>query len=98
MFRKFKQKPQDAFEGQADDAIQKQLVACLLDGLYRDGMKLKVMRDNTDTLNAAVKTASREQNLQKRFQVRLNQSKHEHADSIVRVKYLWKLTMPEIKV
>ena len=58
---------EDAFEGQGYDAIQKQLVGYFIDGLYRDGMKLKVMRDNPDTLNAAVTIASRERNLQKRI-------------------------------
>ena len=39
------------------------------------------MRDNSDTLNAAVTIASREQNLQKRFQLQLNQSKNEQVVS-----------------
>ena len=96
LLRKVKQKPQetiqvyaerllalgeDAFEGQTNDAVQKQLVGYFIDGLYQDNMKLKIMRDNPHTLNAAVTVASREQNLQKRFQLRLGQTKSESAES-----------------
>ena len=79
MLRKVKQKFQETVHAYAERLLA--LGEDFIDGLYRDGMKLEVMRDNPDTLNAAVTIASREQNLQKRFQLRLNQSKNEQAVS-----------------
>ena len=96
LLTKVKQKPQetiqvyaerlfalgeDAFEGQADDAIQRQLDGYFIEGLCDDGMKIKVMRENPDTFNAAVTITSKEQSLQKRFQLRLGQTKNETASS-----------------
>ena len=61
---------EDAFEGQGDAAIQRQLVGYFIDGLSQDYMKMKVMRENPDTFNDAVRVATSEQNLRKRFQLR----------------------------
>ena len=85
LLRKVKQKPQetiqvyaerllnlgeDAFEGQDNNAMQRQLVGYFIDGLHHDYMKMKVMRENPNTFNDAITAATREQNLRKRFQLR----------------------------
>ena len=75
----------DAFEDQPYDAVQKQLVGCFIDGLNRDSMKLRIMRDNPATHNEAILIATREQNLQKRFSLRTGQSKFESNESEGRV-------------
>ena len=51
-------------------AIERQLVDQFVDGLANDGMKMKVMRGNPNTLQAAVALAMEEQNLRKRFDLR----------------------------
>lgn len=65
---------EDAFEGQPQDAAQRQLVGYFIDGLCSDNLKLKVMRANSDTFADAVTVATREQNLQKRFVLRTGHS------------------------
>ncbi|MCG7884346.1 MAG: hypothetical protein JAY96_22495 [Candidatus Thiodiazotropha endolucinida] len=63
---------EDAFGGQGmlNQPIQDQLVGFFTDGLLMDFMKMKVMRDNPRTFQAAVDTALTEQNLRKRFNLR----------------------------
>ena len=61
---------EDAFEGQDRNAAQGQLIGYFIDGLKEDSLKLKIMRENPDTFQAAVAIATREQNLRKRFQLR----------------------------
>lgn len=64
---------EDAFQGQgpADlNAIKRQLVGFFIDGLAFDYLKMKVMRENPDRLQAAVHIAMSEQNLRKRFNLR----------------------------
>lgn len=83
LLRKVKQKPgetiqvyaerlmalsEDAFDnvGAADE----QLIGFFIDGLLHDYMKMKVMRENPATLQAAINTANAEQNLRRRFDLR----------------------------
>ena len=61
---------EDAFEGQDDASVQRQLIGYFIDGLLFDFMKMKRMRDNPNTFNDAVKSATGEQNLRKRFTLR----------------------------
>lgn len=60
---------EDAFND--DGVMQSQLVGYFIDGLAKDYMKMKVMRANPPTFNEALATATAEQNLRKRFQLRV---------------------------
>lgn len=64
---------EQAYGGQPQgnrDAAEAQLVGFFIDGLYLDGLKIKLLRDNPRDLNAAVNIAMAEQNLRKRFHLR----------------------------
>ena len=52
-------------------AIERQLVGFFADGLVHDYLKMRVMRENPATLQAAVASAITEQNLWKRFNLRI---------------------------
>ena len=66
---------EDAFNDVA--AADEQLVGFFVDGLSQDYMKMKVMRDNPATLQAAIAVANAEQNLRRRFDLRSgNQSQN----------------------
>ena len=71
---------EDAFEGQDVNAVQRQLVGYFIDGLREDNLKLKIMRENPDTFQAALATATREQNLRRRFQLRTGHSVTDKSD------------------
>ena len=64
---------EEAFTGQNGgvSAIERQLVGFFVDGFAYDYLKMKVMRENPTTLQAAVASAMTEQNLRKRFNLRL---------------------------
>ena len=64
---------EEAFIGQAGGttAIECQLVGFFIDGLAHDYLKMKVMRENPNTLQAAVTNAMNEQSLRKRFNLRV---------------------------
>ena len=64
---------EEAFTGQNGGvaAIERQLVWFFIDGLAHDNLKMKVMRENPATLQAAVASAMTEQNLRKRFNLRI---------------------------
>ena len=53
-------------------AVQRQLVGYLVDGLMQDDLKKRILRDGSATLEAAVGVAAAEENLQKKFALRLN--------------------------
>lgn len=65
---------EEAFAGQPRGvpAIERQIVGFFIDGLLHDYLKMKVMRENPETLEAAVACAMREQNLRTRFDLRTN--------------------------
>ena len=65
---------EDAFEGIGDEFVERQMVGLFIDGLYKDQMKLKIMRENPLRFVDAVMIATREQNLTKRFQLRTQNS------------------------
>ena len=52
----------DAFDNQQGQPVQRQLVDIFVDGLKEDQLKLKVFRENPNTLDAAITTATNEQN------------------------------------
>ena len=52
--------------------VESQLVGFFIDGLYHDFLRMKVMRENPKTFQAAVQSALAEQNLRKRFPLRTN--------------------------
>ena len=62
----------DAFQGQDGNnvAVERQLIGFFVDGLHHDYLRMKVMRDNPDNFQQAVRAALNEQNLRKRFQIR----------------------------
>ena len=49
---------------------ESQLVGFFIDGLFHDYLRMKVMREDPKTFQAAVQTALAEQNIRKRFQLR----------------------------
>lgn len=64
---------EDAYDGQNYNdlaIVEKQLIGIFTDGLAEDYLKIKVMRDNPQTLQAALISATGEQNLRVRFQLR----------------------------
>lgn len=112
LLRKVKQKPgenvqvyaerllalaEDAFVGLAGPAADRQMIGFFIDGLTFDYMKMKVMRENPATLQAAITAATNEQNLRKRFDLRSgNNSFHnnsyggstQHGDKPMEVDHL----------
>ncbi len=62
---------EDAFnDPNAQDVIEQQLIRFVIDGLYSDNLKMRIMRENPVRFQAAVLTAMQEQNLRKRFSLR----------------------------
>lgn len=63
---------EEAFQGQAGgiQGAERQLVGFFTDGLRDPPLRLKIMRDNPPTLQQAVRIATQEQNLRKRFSLR----------------------------
>ena len=62
----------DAFAKIDKVVVESQLFGFFIDGLYHDFLRMKVMRVNPKTFQAAVQSALAEHNLRKRFQVRIN--------------------------
>jgi len=68
---------EEAYAGVQDGgaaAIERQLIGFFIDGLAFDYLKMKVMRDNPLTLQAAITAAMNEQNPRKRFSLRSGHS------------------------
>lgn len=64
----------DSFPAETDrQTIERQLIGFFVDGLLQDSLKMKLMRDNPNTFQAAVNTALQEQNLRRRFNLRTHQ-------------------------
>lgn len=55
---------------QAQGVIETHLCGIFVDGLYSDRLRLKVMRDNPNTMTAAINSARLEFTLKQRFQLR----------------------------
>ena len=60
---------QEAFAGQQGGlgVVESQMIGFLVDGLYHDFLKMKVMCENSNTFQGAVTTAMNEQTLCRRF-------------------------------
>ena len=61
---------EEAFPNQQGPAIQRQLIDIFLDGLSEDYLKMKILRDNPNNLDAAIIAATNEQNVRTRFSLR----------------------------
>ena len=59
----------EAYQNQGGDAIERQLIEIFVDGLIQDHLKLKILRDQPDTLQGAIALATNEQNLRARVQM-----------------------------
>lgn len=57
---------EEAYNNQGGDAIERQLIDIFVDGLTNDQLKLKILRDHPETLQAAIGLATNEQNLRAR--------------------------------
>ena len=64
---------EEAFPGQQGAAIQRQQIDIFVDGLSEDQLRMKILRENPATLDAAITLATNEQNLRKRFSLRTRQ-------------------------
>ena len=58
-----------AFDNHGGDVVVKQLIDILADGLINDQLKMKILRDQPNTLQGAVALATKEQNLRARVQM-----------------------------
>ena len=58
-----------AYNNQGDDAVERQLIDIFVDGLTNDQLKMKILREEPNTLQGAVATATNEQNLRARVQM-----------------------------
>jgi hypothetical protein len=56
----------EAYHGANNAAIERQMTEIFIDGLKDEHLKLKLLRERPDTLNAAITSATLEQNLRKR--------------------------------
>ena len=63
---------EDAYDNQGDNAVERQLIDIFVDGLQNDQLKMKILRDQPNTLQGALVVASNEMNLRNR--VHLSQS------------------------
>ena len=60
---------EEAYDNQEGGAIERQLTDIFVDGLLNDQLKMKIRRDQTNTLQGAVATCTNEQNLRTRVQM-----------------------------
>lgn len=60
---------EEAYNNQGGGAIERQLIDIFVDGLLNDQLKMKILRDQPDTLQGAVATCTNEQNLRTRVQM-----------------------------
>lgn len=60
---------EEAYQNQGGDAVERQLIDIFVDGLTQDNLKLKILRDQPDTLQGAIAIATNEQNLRARVQM-----------------------------
>ena len=60
---------EEAYINQGGDAVERQLIDIFVDGLTNDKLKMKILREQPNTLQGAVATATNEQNLRARVQM-----------------------------
>ena len=59
----------DTYHNQGGDAVERQLIDIFVAGLNNDQLKMKILRDQPNTLQGAVGVATNEQNLRTRVQM-----------------------------
>ena len=57
---------EEAYGNQGGDAVERQLIDIFVDGMTNDQLKMKILRDRPDNLQAAIGIATNEQNLRAR--------------------------------
>lgn len=60
---------EEAYQNQGGDAVERQLIDIFVDGLTQDNLKMKILRDQPDTLQGAIAIATNEHNLRSRVQM-----------------------------
>lgn len=60
---------EEAYNNQGGNAVERQLIDIFVDGLLNDQLKMKILRDQPDTLQGAVLVATNEMNLRARVQL-----------------------------
>lgn len=60
---------EEAYDNQGGNAVERQLIDIFVDGLVNDQLKMKILRDQPNTLQGAVGIATNEQNLRVRVQM-----------------------------
>ena len=60
---------EEAYNNQGGNSVEGQLIDIFVDGLQNDQLKMKILRDQPDTLQGAVVIATTEQNLRNRVQL-----------------------------
>lgn len=60
---------EDAYHNQGGDAVERQLIDIFVDGLTQYNLKMKILRDEPDTLQGAIAIATNEHNLRARVHV-----------------------------
>ena len=60
---------EESYDNQGGDAIERQLIGIFVDGLLNYQLKMKILRDQPNTLQGAVATCTSEQNLRTRVQI-----------------------------
>ena len=60
---------EEVYNNQGGDAVERQLIDIFVDGLTNDQLKMNILREQPNTLQGAVATATNEQNLRARVQM-----------------------------
>ena len=60
---------EEAYDNQGGNAVERQLIDIFVDGLVNDQLKMKILRDQPNTLQGAVGIATNAQNLRERVQM-----------------------------
>lgn len=79
---------EDAFpdgDPRNDPAIERQLIQAFVDGLAHDFLKVRLLRDNPNTLRRAVEIATNEQDLRRKIELRIG--KHAQQEDGVRRQF-----------
>ena len=57
---------EEAYDNQGGGAVERQLIDIFVDGMTNDQLKMKILRDRPDNLQAAIGIATNEQNMRAR--------------------------------
>lgn len=67
-----------AYGNQGGDAVERQLIDIFVDGMTNDQLKMKLLRDQPNTLQGAIGIATNEQNIRTRVQMSHSSSRETH--------------------